>query len=517
MKKNILSQLLLVYLIVSCFSDVYGQFSLTGQVRTRTEVRDGLGNLVPNDAKSAAFTSQRTRLAFGYKWDKVTFNTSVQDVRVWGQDASTITPADGNRLMMHEGWAEVTLANLADTTIKFTLLDQLSLKIGRQELIYDDVRLIGNLDWLQQGRRHDMALLKGMHKGWQFDLGYAFNQNTDAFNNVGTTYTPGNTPQYMANSKGVLVAVPAGTIPNGAGLTSNPGTNSTNQSYKSFKSIYLSRKFGQTKYSALFFNDDFAKYKLDTLVGNAAAGFLYGRDFRKETGVNSRMTYGLMINHTLGNASGFGKIALQGAYYQQGGKNRDGIDLSAYHYTLSGTYQKNKLSFTVGYDVLSGNDGSSALNNYKSADGKDRRFDPLYGTPHRHWGYMDYFYVGTNSPAGGLNNGYFKIKYATNTTSIGVDVHNFALNKATKKSESELLSKGLGNEIDVLLSHNVNKFTNLELGYSIMKATSSMVYAKGQATTDATAATYNKTGTWFYAMINIRPDFFYTKPVAIKQ
>jgi hypothetical protein len=43
-------------------------------------------------------------------------------------------------------------------------------------LIYDDQRLIGNLDWLQQARRFDMALLKTMHKGWQIDLGYAFNQ-----------------------------------------------------------------------------------------------------------------------------------------------------------------------------------------------------------------------------------------------------------------------------------------------------------------------------------------------------
>ena len=132
------------------------QFTLTGQLRTRTEVRSGLGNLVLKGSKAAVFTSQRTRLAFGYKWDRLTFGVAVQDVRVWGQDASSISNADGNRFMLHEGWADLTLFNKADTTIKAKGIDLMSIKIGRQELIYDDVRLIGNLDWLQQARRHDM-------------------------------------------------------------------------------------------------------------------------------------------------------------------------------------------------------------------------------------------------------------------------------------------------------------------------------------------------------------------------
>jgi hypothetical protein len=219
-----------------------------------------------------------------------------------------------------------------------------------------------------------------------------------------------------------------------------------------------------------------------------------------------------MVNHTLGNASGFGKVALQGAYYGQTGKDREGNDMDAYHYTLSATYQKSKWAFTLGYDVLSGNDGSSATNNYKASTGYNNRFDPLYGTPHRHWGYMDYFYVGTNSPAGGLNNGYLKAKYTGSVLTFGVDYHSFALNKATTKGDGTLLGTDLGNEIDFLLNYNMNKFTNIELGYSVMMATDNMSIAKGQVQT----TTYDKTGTWLYLMINIRPDFFYTKPVAIK-
>ncbi|MEA5405070.1 alginate export family protein [Arcicella sp. DC2W] len=539
MKKSYIFKLALVlFLGTSTQFIAKAQFTLQGQMRTRTEVRNGLGNLVANDAKSAAFTSQRTRLNFGYKWDRVTFGAAIQDVRVWGQDASSISNADGAKLMLHEGWAEVTLANKADTTIKFKLVDLLSIKIGRQELIYDDVRLIGNLDWLQQGRRHDMVLLKGVHHGWQFDVGLAFNQNADAFGITGTGYVPANLSPTTRTSTGVLVPTPAGIIPLtvGGGIGANsvktggalawinpPSTNGASQDYKSFKSVYISRKFNQTKFSGLFFQDDFSAYRLDS-VGSASTGYVYGRRFVAASATDafdygqsrSRTTYGLMINHTIGNASGFGKIALQGAYYGQTGKDREGNDMDAYHYTLAATYQKSRWAFTLGYDVLSGNDGSSATNNYKASTGKNNRFDPLYGTPHRHWGYMDYFYVGTNSPAGGLNNGYFKAKYTTNTVTVGVDYHSFALNKATTKGDGTLVGTDLGNEIDFTLNYNMNKFTNLELGYSVMMATANMPFAKGQATTDVAANNFNKTGTWFYAMINIRPDFFYAKPVAIK-
>jgi hypothetical protein len=216
-----------------------------------------------------------------------------------------------------------------------------------------------------------------------------------------------------------------------------------------------------------------------------------------------------MINHTLGNASGFGKIALQAAYYSQTGTDRDGKDLAAYHYAAFATYQKGKFSVTPGIEVLSGDD---AINPSTT----NKRFDPLYGTPHKHWGYMDYFYVGTGSPLGGLLNTYFKVKYTSNLLSVGVDVHSFSLNGNMKKADGTLIDKKLGTEIDLLLNYQMNKFTNIELGYSIMKATSSMPFAKGQAITDIASDNYNKTGNWFYAMLKFTPDFFYTKPVAIK-
>jgi len=513
------------------FNPAKAQFSLSGQLRTRAELRDGYGNLVLSEAKKAGFVSQRTRLNFGYKWDLLSFGASVQDIRVWGADASTISTADGNRFMLHEGWAELTLANKADTNIKFKLVDQLSLKVGRQELIYDDSRLIGNLDWLQQARQHDMALLKIMHHGWQIDLGYAFNQNSDAAGVTNTNYVPGNLPAYVRNSLGTLTPLPAGLVPlaiggsaannstkSGTPVYSNPpGTNGATQNYKSFSSLYVSRKFNQTKVSALLFNDNFGRYKLDS-AGSLATGYVYGRRFLPanpadtyDYGTNSRYTYGLMINPTFGNTSGSGKIAIQAAYYQQSGDDRDGNRMNAFHYSIAATYQKGLFSITPGYDVLSGT---------KSADlaaGKNNSFDPLYGTPHKFWGYMDYFYAGSGSPKGGLNNPYLKFKYTANTFALGLDLHHFGLNQDMKKADGTLVGKNIGKEADFQLSYNMNKFTNIEVGYSIMKATENMPYAKAQATNDITAASFDKTGTWAYMILKFTPDFFYSKPVAIKQ
>ena len=90
----------------------------------------------------------------------------------------------------------------------------------------------------------------------------------------------------------MLVPTPAGILPlAGAGNAANssaktgtpvwsnpPTTNGGTQDYKSFTSVYISKKFGQTKFSGLFFNDHFGKYKIDS-AGSTAAGYVYGRRF----------------------------------------------------------------------------------------------------------------------------------------------------------------------------------------------------------------------------------------------
>src|SRR5581483_10239358 len=186
-------------------------------------------------------------------------------------------------------------------------------------------------------------------------------------------------------------------------LTNSVSTNGMNQQYKAMQMLYISRKFGQTKFSGLFFKDDFAKYRLDS-VGNVTTGYVYGRRYDVK-GVNSRITYGLLINGAFGSESTLKKLYQVGAYFQTG-KDKDGKDLRASHYTAALTFQKGKFSFGPGFDYLSGNDATTTAS-------QDHKFDPLYGTPHKFWGYMDYYYVATGSPTGGLQDAYIKVKYQT--------------------------------------------------------------------------------------------------------
>ena len=509
MKSYLTRLALLSVFIVGLQPQLKAQFSLIGQLRTRTELRNGVGNLSVKDAPAAAFTSQRARLTFGYKWDRVTFGLAIQDVRVWGQDVSTISSADGNRLMVHEAWADIVLLNRADTTITTKAIDYLSLKIGRQEMVYDDSRLIGNLDWLQQGRRFDAALLKSQHKGWALDLGAGFNQNTDAFGVAGTYYTPANVPASALSTQNVTLSIPAGFLPTtgkgGAPVVVNAvSTNGQNQQFKSFQMAYLSRKFKKTKLSALIFKDDFQKYRIDS-IGSATAGYVYGRRY-DQVGTNSRVTYGAMLTGQLGVAANPAQVLWQAFGYWQSGRDRDGLQIkNAHHYGANLMIQRGQFSAGPGYEVLSGNNDATIK------PGETNRFDPLYGTPHKFRGMMDYFYAGTGSPSGGLQDAYLKVKYTGKRLTTSFDVHYFALanttfNKLPDAAPATPLASKLGMEYDLIANYALNKFTTVEAGYAIMNGTNTLEYAK-----QGTMNQKDKIGTWAYLMINIRPDFFAAK------
>jgi hypothetical protein len=155
-------------------------------------------------------------------------------------------------------------------------------------------------------------------------------------------------------------------------------------------------------------------------------------------------------------------------------------------------------SYTAGWDYLSGNDAFSTST-------KNHRFDPLYGTPHKFWGYMDYFYAGTGSPTGGLNNPYLKLKYtsANKRFGVGVDYHYFALAQDQKDINGNALDKYLGSEVDLVTSYGLNKFTTVEWGFSFLAASKSMEYAKG-----VTPGSTNLNATWSFLQLNIKPEFF---------
>ena len=438
-------------LVLICTSAVRtnAQLLLSAQLRTRTELRDGQGAPLPAGAEPAFFTSQRTRLNVGYNMYRLKFGVALQDVRVWGQDVSMInrtTTPDNNGVMLHEAWAEMSLI---DTTLKNKAL---SLKVGRQELVYDDQRLIGNLDWLQQGRRHDAAVLKFETKAWMIHVAGAFNQNKE--NQSGTIYN----------------STPAGNY-----------TSSTNggNMYKSMQFLYAGRKLKNGTASFLFFTDQFSKYRMDSANGTTVKTF--------EQGSWGRATTGFYVNNT------FNTIGVTASAYYQFGKTATNQKLSAALLSGYAVYNFTKqFNAGAGVDYTTGGTTSTTSNT----------FDPLYGTPHKFWGLMDYFYAANPFGKGGLTDYYIKAKYkASDKFLLAADLHQF--NSATSIGNGDN-KKNFGQEIDIVGSYTLTKQIGIEAGYSHFFTTPLLASASVKNVANA-----KTNANWAYVMVNIKPDFLF--------
>ena len=446
MKKRISTAfwLLLLCNLLTLYS--LAQISLSPQLRTRTELRYGQGSPLPEGAKPSFFTAQRTRLSFGYSAYRLKLNVTVQDVRVWGQDVSTINRTatqDLNGLMLHEAWAEL---RLSDTTFK---TKNLSLKIGRQELVYDDQRLLGNLDWLQQGRRHDVALLKYETTNWLLHLGAAFNQNKEAAS--GTIYNstpPGN---YTANTNG-------------------------GNMYKNMAFLYAGKKLSKGTASFLFFTDHFSKYYTDTVT--------HLKVF--DNSAWTRATTGLYFNNN------FNKLLVTASAYYQFGHNYSGQKISAELLSTAMQYTfTKKFSSGVGVDFYSG--GTSGATS--------KTFDPLYGTPHKFTGLMDYYYAANGFGKKGLVDYYLKSKYkASDKFLLAADVHQFNSDAGV----TGYSSRNLGEEIDLVGSYALTKQIGFEAGYARYFATSLLTSSLVKNVTNAKSS-----ADWAYVMINVKPELFF--------
>ncbi|MCX7547184.1 alginate export family protein [Xanthomarina sp. F1114] len=160
---------LLAVLCIGLGMATYAQeFEISAELRPRFEYRHGYKTLADDMLDPAAFVSQRTRLNFGYNSEKLNVYFSAQNVRVWG-DVATSSLSDKNGTAIHEAWAELLLNN------------QFSLKFGRQEIIYDDQRMFGNVGWAQQARSHDALIATFRpNDNNRIDLGLAISAESES-------------------------------------------------------------------------------------------------------------------------------------------------------------------------------------------------------------------------------------------------------------------------------------------------------------------------------------------------
>ncbi|MFT3747755.1 MAG: alginate export family protein [Agriterribacter sp.] len=450
--KLTLSGIYCIILLLVCHIKTTAQVSLSAQLRTRTELRDGQGAPLPKNSDPAFFTSQRTRLSAGFNTYRLKLGLTVQDVRVWGQDASTInrtTTQDNNGMMIHEAWAEIGLTDTANRRYN------LALKLGRQELIYDDQRLIGNLDWLQQARRHDAAVIQFNSSGWVLHGGFAYNQNKENASDTKYNQTPAG--NYAGNTN-------AGSI------------------YKSLEYIYANRKYKNGNVSVLLFSDQFNKYHINIENNVPVKSW--------DNGAWSRFTTGF---YTMND---FGKTAITASAYYQAGHTSAGQKLSAALLSANLLYNVDKKwSVGPGIDYTTG--GTSGNTSHA--------FDPLYGTPHKFWGLMDYFYAGSAFGNKGLTDYYIKVKYKpSGGLQLSGDVHKFFSAAAVYDNAGNDISKNFGTEADIVASYSLTKIIGFEAGYSHFFSTASLASAGVKNIMDA-----QKNNNWAYIMVNIKPAFMF--------
>ncbi|NOY36079.1 MAG: hypothetical protein GXO83_00720 [Chlorobi bacterium] len=382
--------LTIVFLLLFTSGTLYGQFSLSGELRPRTEYRHGYKSLTDADQDPAFFVSQRSRINFNYLSEKYRVLFSFQDVRTWGS-TSQLNVSD-DFLSIHQAWGEVFLTPV------------LSLKVGRQELVYDNHRIFGNVGWTQQARSHDLVLFKyNKPERLQVHLGLAFNQNKEQL--ASTFYT----------------------VP---------------KNYKSMQFLWVRTEGNSVGASFLFLNN--GMQFTDTL---------------DRSSVNYSQTLGTYLNVKLGTF----KLNLTG--YYQGGKDPSGNELSA-TYFAAGIIKPLDfgLAPAFGFERLSGTgqDASpgSANHSFTPLYGTNHKFnghmDYFYVGNHiNSVGLLDLY----------LNISYIKGKFRP---AVALHYFSSAANVLDNGSPGNYLNRFLGVESDISAGYKLADEVLIKAGYSQM-------------------------------------------------
>ena len=148
------------------------EFTFGGELRPRFEIRDPVDVPGPDGLETVEFTTMRTRASLGVVvTGGVTAFVQLQDVRMFGEELGTLTDYSADGLDMHQAWVELTSED-----------GVWSARVGRQEAAYGGERLVGAVNWTQQGRSFDGARVRYRPTEDVSLDGFAFRiEDSDAF------------------------------------------------------------------------------------------------------------------------------------------------------------------------------------------------------------------------------------------------------------------------------------------------------------------------------------------------
>ena len=419
----------------------YSQLKISGEIRPRFEYRHGYKKLADAKMQNAAFVDQRTRLNLDYKQDRLEFKVVLQDVRTWGSQKQLVGNEDYG-VSIHEAWGQASLT------------DNFKMKFGRQELVYDDHRILGNVGWAQQARSHDGVKFVYAKDKFKLHVFGAYNQNAGGLK--GTNYT---------------VA----------------------KSYKTMQFLWANYKF-----------NDVVKMSFLAMGVGQQAGIVNNTTLDSSYQTNYTLTTGTRLVYTKDKLN----VNFSG-YYQMGSTAKNYVNarpVSAYDLSADATYKfSDKFKTTLGFEILSGNSQTDTTAAYR---GVEHAFNPYFGTNHKFNGYMDYFYVGNYAGKNGLNDIFLRMIYNQGKFVTGFTAHAFLANASVldqgifnETGEYKAMDPYLGTEIDVFGSFKLAPGTTCKLGYSQMFGTKTLEYAKG-------SGDYRQVTNWAYVMIIMKPTFF---------
>ncbi|MEO8821101.1 MAG: alginate export family protein, partial [Ginsengibacter sp.] len=315
---------------------------------------------------------------------------------------------------------------------------------GRQVLSYDDERILGKLDWNNSGRKHDAALLQFEKNKFTGNAVFAFNQNSEKVTNT-----------FFDNSQ--------------------------SQPYKDMEFLWIKYKFTNAfSASALAMNLD---------IQNPF-----------DSSISHLQTFGTNLYYKKNN------LNISGTYYYQTGRNpvinSSAIKTNAWMVAAKADYGFNKnVSLGIGSDYLSGRD-------MNATSSKVSYFNPLYGTGHKFYGFMDYFYVSSAHDNVGLWDNYLNLNLNNSEKlSWQIALHHFESAARVINYSGGKASSGLGNEADLTFNYKLMNDVKLSGGYSQMFTNPSMKFVKNILPDQKMKSLQN----WVWLSINVNPDILLYK------
>lgn len=411
-------------------AEKFNNLTVDANFMTRGELRyGGLPVVEGRAADHAKFVMERTRLGIGYERPHLEARINVQHSGVWGQ-------------------AGKGAFNLFETWVKLKANNGLFAQLGRQELNYDDERILGRNDWAIAANSHDAIKLGYEGHGHKAHAILAYNQRAENING-GSTYR----------------------------------TNDGAHPYKSMIAAWYHYDLPTVPLglSALFVNlgvqnkdDDEPKTEHQQLLGAYAK-------FHPE------------------------RFTFEAAYYRQMGTDEFHIPIEAWMTSLKASFDPTPhWRITAGYDYLSGDNNPVV----PTSDGiglafhdKVRGFSTLYGSHHQFYGAMDFFYIQGyySGYTPGLQNVYVGATYKPiKALDLGASYH--YLRAASALSEA---TKSLGHEVELTAGYNIIKDVKLSAGYSYMYGTSTLERLQ--------RVDGNNNMHWAWLMITVNPRIFSLK------